>query len=75
MCVVNEVVEDVAIWHWYMLSWDVTQYMIVAGEKFLLMIFGGTAEILNTLRFSKVCQKVATSTEVVAPESLCPTSR
>ena len=48
--------------------------VINAGEKLLLMIFGGKEESLNELRFSKFCQKVATSTGVVNPESLCPTS-
>ena len=44
-----------------------------AGEKILLMIFGGREETLNKF-LSKFCEKVATSTEVVTPESLCPSA-
>ena len=48
--------------------------IICAGEKLLLLIYGAKENTLDKLRFSKFGHKIATSTVVVTPDSLCPTS-
>jgi len=45
--------------------------VIMAGEKALLCLYNcGSDESLNSLRYTKFCQKVATGTTLVQPESL-----
>ena len=49
--------------------------VIMAGEKALLCLYNCKSdESLNSLRYTNFCQKVATGTTLVQPESLPPTS-
>ncbi|KAK3743952.1 hypothetical protein QZH41_002713 [Actinostola sp. cb2023] len=49
--------------------------IIVAGEKALLSLYNdGSEEKLDSLRYTRFCQKVATGSSFVQPESLPPTS-
>ena len=49
--------------------------MVTAGEKSLVTLYNGKAgECIDTLRYQRFCQKVATSTTVVEAKSLPPTS-
>ena len=49
--------------------------VIAAGEKSLLCLYKSRSdECLDSLRYSKFCQKVATGATFVQPESLPPTS-
>ena len=49
--------------------------VIAAGEKALVCVYNGSsAESLDSLRYTRYCQKVATGNTVVQPESLPPTS-
>ena len=49
--------------------------VIMAGEKALLCLYNCRSdESLDSLRYTKFCQKVATGTTLVQPESLPPTS-
>ena len=46
-----------------------------AGEKVFVALYNGKADdSLNTLRFSKYCEKVAENLNKVEPRSLPPTS-
>ena len=49
--------------------------VVKAGEKALLCLYNAVSEeSLNSLRYSRFCQKVATGTTCVQPENLPPTS-
>ena len=49
--------------------------IIAAGEKLLLLMYGEKGDvILDKLRLTRFCEKVASSMKVVSPESLPPTS-
>ena len=49
--------------------------IITAGERALLCLYNsGTDECLDSLRYTKFCQKVATGNTCVQPENLPPTS-
>ena len=49
--------------------------IIVAGEKSLVCLYNGRSEeSLDSLRYSRFCQKITTGTSFVQPECLPPTS-
>ena len=49
--------------------------IIAAGEKLLLLVYGQKGDVtLDKLRLTRFCEKVASSMQVVSPESLPPTS-
>jgi hypothetical protein len=49
--------------------------VIAAGERALVCLYSGEKdESLNTLRYSRFCQKVSTGNAVLQPENLPPTS-
>jgi hypothetical protein len=48
--------------------------IIQAGERLLIILYGGNCETLNQLRLEKFNSKVASGTKAVSSEMLCPTS-
>ena len=51
------------------------QEVIAAGEQVLVSMYNGKpGELLDSLRYKRFCEKVATNTSHVQPQSLPPTS-
>ena len=48
--------------------------IILAREGSFLCVYNGRSDYLDSLRYTRFCQKVATGTSFVQPESLPPTS-
>ena len=50
------------------------KHIIEAGEKAMILLYGGNCESLDQLRYERFCQKVASSPMAIEAKSIPPTS-
>ncbi len=46
----------------------------IAGEQALVILYGGSGESLDSLRYKRFCEKVSTSNSCIHPQTLPPTA-